>query len=476
MRAIKKSVVTWSLLRPVSFVFGLVAIHLLTQFAFTQQTHEPRVYKGQLPELADAAQRAMSAMPSQEQSQVQNGALVFPSAEYARKLGSALTQAARQFGGDLLKSNDILDLETQVPIASGQVLFRVIVARHGRDGEVLGAVAGEDGISVTGIMESRPGVILVVSAGDGGTGGCGRGGNGGIVRAKSLSRRGSLIAFGGHGGSGGARESVCAAIHGSLASARALDAEAQPDAEKVERGRNGEDGGDGGDAQAFTEECSLESVQAYGGNGGNGVVPEPGAPFPHNFGGHGGTGGTATADCGPSQKTGPCNAVAVGGNAGHGASGGNQAGDEVGGNGGYGGPPINGNITGGGGAAIAISCCGRTSGVNTGNASAVGGAGGNGGNGGNAVKEGGNGGNGSPGGSAAAITVPGFTSGTTSAVSGSGGNGGNGGNAITTAGEGGDGAVAGSVTAQNACFGFPEEHMTKGADGKPGTDGNKEKQ
>ena len=414
--------------------------------ALGQGSGELRVYRGQLPEFARMAQEVIDAMPIDARPRVESGRILFPESEFDQAFATRLAEMIRANGQELLATNDILDVESTVSLDSEQILLRVVAGRHGRGGDDIESCRGEDGVSVEGIREVRPVVILIVSGGNGGNGRCGPGGNGGQAEAVSLSQGGSLTSLGGNGGNSG----VTGTQECTYPTPNALG--------DCDIGKNGKDGGNGGDASASTTNCEASVVSAFAGNGGNGILPQPASG---KNGGNGGAGGMADADCKPSARNGPCEARAAGGNGGHGASGATDIYLPAG----------SGGVGGLGGSAAATSCCGDNT---AGDALAVGGGGGNGGNGGNGVNaRAGSGGKGLNGGSATAIIKPGITGSTAKAVSGSGGNGGNGGNTLFAggAGRGGGGGLLGNIRAASECDGGKPLKVegvngTKGENGK----------
>ncbi len=343
-----------------------------------------------------------------------DGRIQFPEpvAVSGRFFAETIAAIVREAAQDLYPEHDAWDTEFSMRLGSNEAFLRIVV---GSDGSV-----GEDGVSVKA-EEDRPGILLIVAAGNGGPGLPGQaGGAGGNASGRVRGTRSAAIGIGGHAGAAGP---------------------ANPDPAPNLGPPPG--GQDGGDVQIIGDRCqTVIFVMAVAGNGGS--APPPAAPGA--AGGAGGRGGNADALCTTvlQNPPNPCEAVAIAGNAGHGASGANNVGAGGGGGGG-----------GLGGRARASSCCDQRPGrelPTNGDAGAVGGSGGHGGNGGNSIlAAGGVGADGGAGGGSLAVVTPGIIDSTAYSVAGSGGNGGNGGNGNGGGGAGGLGGAGAAGNARNLC-------------------------
>jgi len=355
----------------------------------------------------------------------QDGRLSFPEPviDSARHFGAAIVAVVKKHAEANFPEYDAWDTEGYVYLNGAKALLRVVVGKDGASRENAKDAKGVvDGVSIRGIIEDRPGVILIVSGGSGGS----AGGAGGSVEAKMIGLGGVLIGIGGNAGFKIVTD--------------------QAEAEDVVNGA------DGGDSIMKSEACQASRLFAAGGDGAS-------APPPSFFdGGNGGNGGKAEAECFENVRgSKACDAFASGGNGGHGATG--ETNISIPGKGGNGGR---------GRLALAKSCCGERG---DGGAFAVAGSGGHGGNGGNSSLDGANAGSGEIGFEAHATVFPGVSSSTAvaRAVAGSGGNGGNGGNGINKGGAGGEKGEGSSAFASNLCGG-PEKKQN-GVDGHKGKNG-----
>jgi len=407
-------------------------------------------------EMSEWAQGVLESFPVEEQPMVVDGHLQIAEGGSWGEFGRRLIAAARQQGLNSVDGPEIFDDETFLYLGDAKFGLRLVL---GRDGGANEGDAGADGTSIPPFEETRSDLILIVAGGNGGTGwgNCHPGGAGGNSQAVLSGKRGALLAFGGHAGSPGP--------HDCELPWQVDDPDWQPPTWYTPNpvGEAGAPGRNGGNAEALGTECGSAVQLAFGGNGGNGALPQRFG----GRGGHGGDGGTATADCGSALGNGPCFAAATGGNAGNGANGRTSIAAGAVGKGGAGGK---------GGGALSYSCCGY--GYHRLEESlAVAGAGGNGGNGGNSIEgAGGAGGDGQIGGWAVATQRagwPGAGGGEALAVSGSGGNGGNGGNSgRDVGGAGGVGGFNGTAKTNTLeCPGGPARKV-KGVEGHAGRKGN----
>jgi len=354
----------------------------------------------------------------------QDGRLSFPEPviDSARHFGAAIVAVVKKHAEANFPEYDAWDTEGYVYLNGAKALLRVVVGKDGASREnARDAKGAVDGVSIKGIIEDRPGVILIVSGGNGGS----AGGAGGRVEAKMIGLGGVLIGIGGNAGF------------------KIVTDQAETDGV--------DNGADGGDSLMESEACQASQVFAAGGDG----ASAPPALFD---GGNGGNGGVGSAYCFVIDRGAKaCEARARGGNGGHGASGINS----------FFFPGIGGS-GGRGRIALAKSCCGERG---EGHASAIAGSGGHGGNGGNSLGNGANAGRGALGLEAHATVFPGVSSSTAvaRAVAGSGGNGGNGGNGIDKGGAGGEKGEGSSAFAINYCGG-PEKKQN-GVDGHKGKNG-----
>ncbi len=365
--------------------------------------------------VAPFVQDVVNDLPSDALPSVgEDGRIRFPEpvALSGRFFAETIAALVREAGHDLYPEHDAWETEFAVRLGSSEAFLRVVIGSNGS--------VGEDGVSVKA-EEDRPGVLLIVAAGNGGPGLPGRaGGAGGNASGRVRGIRSAAIGIGGHAGSPGP---------------------AKPDPLPSLGPPPG--GQDGGDAEVTGDNCmAVGFILSVAGNGGS--APPPGAMGA--AGGVGGRGGNAEALCTVvlQNPPNPCEAVAIAGNAGHGASGSNNIA-----------AGFPGGAGGRGGRARASSCCVQRAGQRLptdGDAGAVGGSGGHGGNGGNSIlAAGGAGANGGAGGSARAVVTPGFIDSTAYSVGGSGGNGGNGGNGNGGGGAGGLGGIGAPAGARNVC-------------------------
>jgi Kazal-type serine protease inhibitor domain len=150
-----------------------------------------------LADFRDAIEAAVEAMPDEARPFEKDGGIAFsePAEAASKDFARAVVRILRPLVEEREPGRQAWDAEGPISLGGEEVRLRVVIGRHGE--------GTEDGVSLRGVFEDRPSMLLIVAAGNGGRGsGNGAGGAGGSVEATFLSNGGAAIVVAGFGGNG----------------------------------------------------------------------------------------------------------------------------------------------------------------------------------------------------------------------------------------------------------------------------------